>query len=95
MTYIVICVETYQQLQSKIILQLVEWVQQYWLLCTEGKKIVDIQGKQMGRNWLAGSVGFKASAFEQFAAHVTFSSPSFATSWSQSNHSEWQVSYCW
>jgi hypothetical protein len=90
-----ICVETYQQLESKIILQLVEWVQQYWLQCTEGKKILDIQGKQMGRNWLAGSIRFKASAFEQFAAHVTFSSPSFATSQSQNNDSEWQVSYCW
>jgi len=95
MTYIGICVETYQQLEIKIVLQLVEWILQYWLLCTEDTKILDIQGKQVGRNWLAGSIRFKASAFEQFAACVTFSSPSFPTSWSQINDNEWQVSYCW
>jgi len=40
------------------------------LLYTEHTKILDIQGKQLGRNWLAGSIRFKASAFEQFAARV-------------------------
>jgi hypothetical protein len=50
MIYIGICVETYKQVNSKITLQLVEWVLQYWLLCTEGTKISDIQDKQMGRN---------------------------------------------